>query len=219
VFVSRGRIDGHFDAAEREQLCNLLTEIGPDAPTLLGSWTTRDLAAHLVIREHDYIAAPGLVVPGGWGRFAERRRSALAGTDYSTLVTTIRSGPPWGFFRIGWVRRVPNLNEFFVHHEDVRRAQGLMPRTNAERFDDALWRNVGLSGWFLARRLKGAGLDLARKGTNDIVRARRGTPTARITGLPGELLLYLFGRRRVANVETSGDQEAIERVERAQFGM
>jgi hypothetical protein len=55
-----------FDAAERAPLCDLLDELGPQAPTLLDRWTTRDLAAHLVLREHDLLPAPGLVVPGAW---------------------------------------------------------------------------------------------------------------------------------------------------------
>src|SRR5262249_6128699 len=42
-----------FDAIERQRLCDLLDELGPRAPTLLGPWTTQDLAAHLVLREHD----------------------------------------------------------------------------------------------------------------------------------------------------------------------
>jgi uncharacterized protein (TIGR03085 family) len=126
-----------FDAIERAQLCDLLDELGPEAPTLLEPWTTRDLAAHLVLREHDHPAGPGLVLPGMWGRFAERRRRALTLRDFSWLVATIRSGPPPGFFRIGWVRRVPNLNEFFVHHEDVRRANGRDPRTNEHAMDEA----------------------------------------------------------------------------------
>src|SRR6476469_412039 len=111
--------DLSLDAIERERLCDLMNELGPEAPTLLAPWTTHDLAAHLFVRENDYRAAPGLVVPGAWGRFAERRREDLAHTDYLTLLTTIRSGPR-GFFDIGWVRRGPNLNEFYVHHEDVR---------------------------------------------------------------------------------------------------
>jgi uncharacterized protein (TIGR03085 family) len=208
-----------LDAIEREELCDLMSEVGPDAPTLLESWTTRDLAAHLVIREHDYRAAPGLVVPGAWARFAERRRRALTRRDYADLLTTIRSGPPCGFFRLGWVRRVANLNEFFVHHEDVRRANGLDPRTNTAALDEALWRNVGFAPWFLARRLRGVGLELAWVGTTQVLRARRGNPTARLSGLPGELLLYLFGRQGAAKVEVSGPGDAVEVVERARFGM
>jgi uncharacterized protein (TIGR03085 family) len=211
--------DPFVDAVEREQLCDLMHDLGPDAPTLLAPWTTHDLAAHLFIREHDHRAAPGLVVPGAWGRYAERCRQMLVRRDYATLLTTIRSGPPPGFFRIGWVRRVANLNEFFVHHEDVRRANGLAPRTNAAALDEALWRNACLASWFLARRLRGSGLALDWARAPRVRRARRGTPSARLTGPPGELLLYLFGRQDAAHVELSGPREAVEAVSRARFGM
>jgi uncharacterized protein (TIGR03085 family) len=211
--------DPLFDAIERKQLADLLDELGPDAPTLLGRWTTRDLAAHLVLREHDYLAAPGLVLPGAWGRLAERRRTALAGEDFPGLVATIRSGPPRGFFRIGWVRSFPNLNEFFIHHEDVRRANGCGPRTNSPAMDAALWRNVIRARWFLARRLPTVGLELQWAGTANAVRARRGEPTVGLAGLPGELLLYLFGRQSAAHVEVSGPAEAVEAVRHARFGM
>jgi uncharacterized protein (TIGR03085 family) len=208
-----------FDAVERTQLSDLFEELGPDAPTLLAPWTTRDLAAHLVLRERDYLAGPGLVLPGAWGRLAESRRGALALKDFAWLIATIRSGPPPGFFRIGWVRQLASLNEFFVHHEDVRRANGRGPRTNERALDEALWRNVSRAPWFLARRLRGAGLELQWAGTAKAVRARRGEPTARIAGPPGELLLYIFGRQGAAHVEVSGPAAAIEAVGRARFGM
>ena len=211
--------DPLFDTVERRQLGELFDELGPDAPTLLEPWTARDLAAHLVLRERDYLAAPGLVVPGAWGRFAERRRTALARKDFHWLVATIRSGPPRGFFRLGWVRRFPNLNEFFVHHEDVRRANGRGPRTNSPEMDVALWHNVSRARWFLTRRVRGAGLELEWAGTANTVRARRGEPTVRIVGLPGELLLYLFGRQGSAQVELIGPADAVETVGRTRFGM
>jgi uncharacterized protein (TIGR03085 family) len=208
-----------FDGIERRQLCDLLDEVGPQAPTLLDPWTTHDLAAHLVLREHDLLAAPGLVLAGPWGRYAERRRTALKETAFADLVATIRSGPPPGFFRIGWVRRVPNLNEFFVHHEDVRRANGLGPRGHPPAEDAAIFRNVRRARWYLSRRLHGAGLDLVWVGTDQVIRARRGRPTARLCGVPGELLLYLFGRRDAAVVELTGPPAAVEAVTRARFGM
>ena len=85
-----------FDAVERAQLSDLFGELGPEAPTLLAPWTTRDLAAYLVVRERDYLAGPGLVLPGAWSRLAERRRRALALRDFTWLFATIRSGPPPG---------------------------------------------------------------------------------------------------------------------------
>jgi uncharacterized protein (TIGR03085 family) len=212
-------INQPLDAAEREQLSTLMAELGPEAPTLLGSWTTRDLAAHLVLREHDLLAAPGLVVPGAWSRFAERRRAALTQRDYAQLLTTIRTGPPPGFFRIGWVRRVANLNEYFVHHEDVRRANRFVPRPSTDALDRALWHNVRLARRFLTRRLRDVGLELEWAEAAEVLRARSGTPTARVTGTPAELLMYLFGRGNAACVEVSGPSGAVDAVRRARFGM
>ena len=208
-----------FDAVERARLSDLLDDLGPEAPTLLVPWTTYDLAAHLVQREHDHLAGPGLVLPGAWARFAEQRRKALALRDFARLVTTFRSGPPPGFFRIGWVRRLASLNEFFVHHEDIRRANGHGPRTNERAMDEALWGNLTRAPWYLARRLRGAGLELQWAGTTQTARARRGEPTARIAGPPGELLLYLFGRPSSAHVEVTGPAAAVEAVRRARFGL
>lgn len=207
------------DALERRQLCDLFDELGPHAPTLLERWTTHDLAAHLVLREHDLVAAPGLVLPGPYGRFAARRSAALAERDFAWLVERVRAGPPPGFFRMRWVRSFPNLNEYFVHHEDVRRANGRGPRANSPSMDAALWRNVRRAPWWLARRLRGAGLELEWAGTGERQRARRGLPTARLSGSPGELLLYLFGRQGVAQVELTGSADAVAAVRRTSFGM
>jgi uncharacterized protein (TIGR03085 family) len=208
-----------LDAIERAQLCAQLDELGPTAPTLLAPWTTHDLAAHLVLREHDLAAAPGLVIPGAWSRFAERRRVALKATSFTELVATFRAGPPRGFFRIGWVRRVPNLNECFVHHEDVRRANGLGPRDTPPEEDAALFDNVARGARLLARRVRGVGLDLAWTGTDQVVTSRRGRPTARLEGRPGELLLFLFGRGDAAEVEITGAPSAVDAVRHTRFGM
>ena len=212
--------DVPLDAQERVELCGLFDEVGPSAATLLEGWTSHDLAAHLVLREHDLVAGPCLVLPGPFERFAERRRAALARRkDFAWLVARIRSGPPVGFFRIGWVRDMANLNEFFVHHEDVRRANGRGPRSLMPAMDAALWRNARRGGRFLGRRLHGCGLEIEWAGTGERVTVRPGSPTALVSGLPGELLLYLFGRHAAAQVELSGPPEALAEVRRTHFGM
>jgi uncharacterized protein (TIGR03085 family) len=154
--------DHSFDAQERRALCALFEELGADALTLLDGWSTKDLAAHIVLREHDPVAGPCLVLPGLFQRFAERRRVRLAEqSEFDWLVARIRSGPPPGLFRIGWVRSVPNLNEFFVHHEDVRRANGLGPRDSlTPALQAALWRNVRQGSRYLSRRLRNVGLEI-----------------------------------------------------------
>ena len=40
-----------FVQSERKALADLLAALGPDAPTLCTGWETRDLAAHIVLRE------------------------------------------------------------------------------------------------------------------------------------------------------------------------
>ncbi|ORW32547.1 hypothetical protein AWB91_11435 [Mycobacterium paraense] len=212
--------DVPLDAQERVRLCASFEEFGPSVPTLLDGWTAHDLAAHLVQREHDLLGGPCLVLPGPFARFAERRRARLAGrSDFAGLVARIRSGPPVGFFRIGWVREMANLNECFVHHEDLRRANGLGVRDLTAPMDAGLWRNVRRGGRFLGRRLRGCGLSVEWAGTSERVLVRPGSPTALISGPPGELLLYLFGRQAAAHVEVGGPAEAVAAVRRAHFGM
>jgi uncharacterized protein (TIGR03085 family) len=207
-----------FDASERAALCDLLAELGPDAPTVLTPWTTRDIAIHLFLREHDPVAGPGLVVPGPWSRLAQRHHAKAASKDYAELVATVRAGPS-GLFRLGWLRRVPNLNELFVHHEDVRRANGGTPRALDPTMDEALWHNVRSGTRVLARRLRGCALELHNTATGQTFRARRGPDIVRISGEPGELLLYLFGRQGVADVRLEGPTVAVQRVRSTRFGL
>jgi uncharacterized protein (TIGR03085 family) len=210
-----------WDAQERAQLCDLLDRLGPDAPTLLPPWTASDLAAHLVQREHDPLAAPLLVLPDALQGFAQRRRLALQSRrGFAQLVATVRSGPPPGFFRLGWVRDVANLNEFFVHHEDLRRANGMGPRADlSAAFETALWRNITGGGHYLARRLRGAGLVVRWAGTDQRRTLRRGRDAATVAGPPGEILLFLFGRQSVADADVTGSEAAVAALHRAHLGM
>lgn len=210
-----------FDAQERLALCDLFDELGADAPTLLDGWTARDLAAHIVLRERDPIAGPCIILPGAFERFAEQRRARLAEhRQFGWLVARIRSGPPPGLFRIGWVSSFANLNEFFVHHEDVRRANGVGPRdTMTPALEAALWRNVRRGSRYLSRRLRGAGLEIVWAGTDERVTVRKAEPTARLNGPPGELLLYIFGRQAAAQVEVLGPAQAVATVHDTHFGM
>jgi uncharacterized protein (TIGR03085 family) len=210
-----------FDEQERLSLCDLFEGLGADAPTLLEGWTAQDLAAHIVLRERDPIAGVCIIIPGPFQQFAERRRARLAGhRGFEWLVARIRSGPPPGFFRIGWVRSLASLNEFFVHHEDLRRANGLGPReTLTPALEAALWRNVRRSSRYLSRRLHGIGLEIGWAGTDKQITIRRTEPTARLSGPPGEVLLYLFGRQAAARVEVTGPPEAVAAVHRTHFGM
>src|SRR5687768_16938237 len=131
--------------AERAALLDLLTELGPHAPTLCEGWETHDLAAHLVVRERRPQAVPGLVVPALHPLTAALERR-MRRTSYDELLALLRSGPPaWSPLGLpGRLYDSGNLHEFFVHHEDVRRLVDPTPRPAEPRLDAALWARLGL---------------------------------------------------------------------------
>ena len=192
---------------ERAALADLLEQLGPDAPTLSGDWTTRDLAAHLVVRERRLDATPGIAVPWlAWHMNAVQKSAARR--PYADLVADVRSGPPpWSPFAVPAVDRLFNTTEFFVHHEDVRRAQpGGKPRVLPKRVQDALWQAVRGRARFAFRSVD-CGVVLARPDGDSVI-VRSGDPAAVLTGEPQELLLYVFGRKEHAVVELTGPKAA-----------
>ena len=198
-------------AYERRALAALLAEVGPDAPTLCEGWSTRDLAAHLVSRERRGDAALGLAVKP-LARHTESVRRSYAQRPYDEMVAKVRGGAPlWSAFRWPGADRLLNTTEYFVHHEDVRRAQpGWEPRDLPAKVQDGLWQAVkGRAA--LSFRGTSFGVTLSRPGGESTV-ATAGEPMAVLTGEPAELLLYLFGRRDHARVELSGPAEAREQL-------
>lgn len=205
------------EQSERQALCDAMLHLGPTAPTLCEGWNTRDLAVHLVIRERHLLAASGIVLGGPLRRLLDDATARVGQRPYEELVFAIRRGPPQ------WLRpfdHLINVNEYFVHYEDVRRGAGdTTPRPSADTaaLDDALWKLLRHSGRLLARPLHAVGLVLRRPGGDDLT-ARRGTPTATISGRPGEIVLYLMGRKAAAHVEVDGPAEAVAAVQAASFG-
>ncbi len=204
--------------AEREALCDLLLEVGPDAPTLCEGWTARDLAAHLVVRERRPDGAAGIVI-GPLSSYGEKVRRAEAERPWEELVRRVRDGPPWWHpARLEPVDRLVNGLEFFVHHEDVRRARpGWSARRLDEDLEDALARAVGAGGRLLTRKV-GVGITLEPEG-GEPIRLRDGPPDVVIRGPLGECVLYVQGRKSVARVELDGPPDAVARVEAAPFGL
>jgi uncharacterized protein (TIGR03085 family) len=210
-----------LDARERRELCDLFGDLGPDAPTLCEGWTTFDLAVHLVVRERRPQAAPGILLGGPFARLLERATERERARGYDAVVERVRNGPPPGPFAVPGLRTVVNLNEYAVHHEDVRRANGLGPREHRDDLQDALWR--------LLRR--GARLQLRKVRHEISVRIRRsdgldGTDItagsgaeAILSGEPLELVLYLMGRTDAAQVSIGGDERAAEVLRSASLGI
>src|SRR5436190_1182266 len=123
--------------SERALLADLLTEVGPDGATLCTGWTTRDLAAHIVLRERRPVAALGIVFAPLAGH-TRQVQDDVARTSWPDLVDTMRHRSP---LLVGPADELVNTTEFFVHHEDVRRANdGWRPRPEDPRLEGTMWR-------------------------------------------------------------------------------
>ena len=79
---------------ERAALVDTLRRVGPDAPTLCEGWKTRDLAAHLMIREYRPDAAPGILIPLLASHTAKVQNKVAEQTGWEELVDKVASGPP-----------------------------------------------------------------------------------------------------------------------------
>jgi uncharacterized protein (TIGR03085 family) len=202
-------------ASERASLSDLLDRVGPDAPTLCEGWLTRDLTAHLVVRESRPDAVLGVVIRplSGW---TARVQKKFARGDFTDLVNRLRGGPPiWSLFGMRGLGEILNNVEFFVHHEDVRRAAPQWePRVLDNATNALLWKR---SSQMAKRVLRSApaGIELVRSDTGQRHTVRPGQPVLTLTGAPQELLLYMFGRRDHAVVELEGDAEGFPVLEKS----
>lgn len=177
-----------------------------------------DLAAHVVVRERRADAAGGLLVKPLAARL-ERVQAEFAGKPYEELIRLIRTGPPrLSPFALKPLDEASNTVEFYVHAEDVRRAQ---PDWTARELDpvfsDALWSRIERMARVLGRKSP-VGLVLRRPDGRTAV-AHRGTPVVTVVGEPGELTMFAFGRQDAADVELDGDKDAIERLRAAKLGV
>jgi len=197
---------------ERTTLCDLLVEHGPDAPTLCEGWLTADLAAHLVVRERRPDTGPGLVWPPLAGYTDKVRRAVRDRTPWEKLVETVRRGPP---LLLRPFDGPMNTIEFFIHVEDVRRAQdGWEPRRISPELADALWTRVGPGG--MANKVP-ATILIISPGRAD---KERGTgPRLTLAGDPGELTMFGAGRQQAARVEISGDAALAASLRAASLGV
>ena len=197
---------------ERKTLCDLLVERGAGAPTLCEGWVTSDLAAHLVVRERRPDSGPGLVWPP-LARYTDKvRRSVRDRWSWDELVETVRRGPPWLLRPFDGPM---NTVEYFIHVEDVRRAQdGWEPRAISPELADALWARVGPGG--MAKRVP-ATIVMMSPGRAD---KQSGTgPRLILAGDPGELTMFGAGRQGAARVEISGDATLAAKLRDAPLGI
>lgn len=204
-------------AAQRERaaLVATMSEIGPDAPTLCEGWTTRDLAAHLVVRERRLDAAPGIAISFLAGYTDKVQRRTASSTGWDELVEKVSSGPPLlSPFKL--LDSVANMDEMFIHHEDVRRAQpGWEPRSLDAETIAALRRPVGI----MARLTMGkvpARVTLQTPEGETVAVVGSG-PGLTVTGDIGELTMFVAGRDEARL--TFSDAQAAQAVRAARRGL
>lgn len=217
-----------YSQDERRALCALLDEKGPDAPTLCEGWTTLDLAAHLVLREHRPDAGMG-VLGGPLAGYTAHVQGKIAGrVPYARLVQIIRDGPPrFSLFALPGVDERANLAEYFVHHEDVRRAgPGWEPRELAPELTEQLWQRLRATR--LVLRKVPVGVEFARSdvhaddgadgGPRQLrITIRNGTPVVTVVGDPAELTLWALGRTTVARVRLDGAATPVQTLTEARW--
>ena len=193
----------NFANVERRHLAALLRRTGPDAPTLCDGWSTRELAVHIVLRDGRPDVLAGKVLPGLplLGEHARRAEQSVSDLPWDELVRKVDHPPLHSPARLGPVDKRMNVAEFFVHHEDVRRAQHEWHERPLLRDEEkALWRALKLMATVLLKDQDDTVVLIAP--SHGAVRGGRAkTGTVRVLRAePSELLLWAFGRREHAEV-------------------
>ena len=178
---------------ERRAFLSTLEDVGPDAPTLIDGWTAADMAAHIAGGELaagvPVFLARLLVRRGIDVTFLQRaglkQQDRLAARGWSWALDRLRRDPP------ALVHRSPvapvSLLEVWVHHEDVRRANGRGPdpARNYPELQDCL---------AVLKRYQ---------------RKTLGSRSVSLEGPVGEAVLWMAGRSRVARVAVDADVAGI----------
>ena len=193
--------------AERQALRSTLQELGPEAPTLVSGWTARDIAPHVVGGELaagvPVFVARSLVRRGIDVTFLQKagakQQDRLAGRGWD-----------WALERLG--RKAPrlvhhssiapvSLFEYWIHHEDVRRANG--GARDAGRDYPVLQQCVDIVGRYVGSRLDE--VTVVVEHARESIAFGSGAREITLSGPSGEVLLWLAGRGDAAEADVSGD--------------
>lgn len=200
---------------ERAALVETMRGVGPDARTLCEGWKTRDLAAHLVIREYRPDAAPGILIPFFASHTEKVQNQVAERNEWEELVGKLGAGPPV-YSPLKLLDPVANVAEMFIHHEDVRRAQpGWQPRSLEPALSKMLRRTLPLMARLTLAKVPGR-VALRTSEGKTVLTAGQG-PAVTVTGAPEELLLFSVGRQ--AKVDFDGDAAAVQAVRDAPKGL
>ncbi len=211
------RLEPGLATTERTLLCDLFDELGPHAPTLCAGWDNHHLAAHLSLREGNSLALLRLALARATTTAVDE---LVAQSDFGDLVAGLRRGAsPMSIFSLPQVDRVTGALEFFVHHEDVRRAAlRWTVRDLPQQAHDEIWSRLRGFAKILMRRSP-VGVVLVRSDAEGSARAAKGQDTVAVNGPPSELALFAFGRVDVARVDQDGSPSAVAALTSARLGI
>jgi uncharacterized protein (TIGR03085 family) len=203
---------------EREALAEALLDAGPDAPTLCEGWTARDLAAHVALRDRRPDAAVGIMVKPLAGYTERLRRGYRDGHPYPELVDLVRHAPRLSLLSLPALDEAANTIEFFIHTEDVRRGRpDWQPRPLDAGLAGYLWRRLP---WLTRLNLRRVDLPIRVEAPgHGAFTVGNGEPAATVSGDPGELVLFFYGRQRAARVDISGPDDLTDTLRGARFGV
>jgi uncharacterized protein (TIGR03085 family) len=203
---------------QRNALCSMLAGLAIEqwtAETLCAGWDAADIVAHLVVREREPWAGPGLVLGGPFAQLTDRRRMAWKARGRESLLAALRAGPPWPLTTAPLA--ATQVVEDWIHEQDVRRGgAGLSTQPPDATLGRLLW---GATRRYAARTLAVGGdvvIELTDGQRRRRLLARRSWPVATttdadadvtVTGPVSELLLFAVGRD-AAEVAVTGDAEA-----------
>jgi len=202
---------------ERHALCDLVLLLGESAPTLCGEWAAKDLVAHLLVRENSAVGVVGIFVPP-LSRLTDAAMARASRRDFSVMVSKLRD-PGLTVYRLRPVEVLGNTLEYYVHHEDLRRAQPEWePRTLSAGDERMIWQAIKVIGLALARPA-GVPLRIRRSEVGSAATLRRGSDPVTVTGRPSELALFLYGREQVRDLEFDGPTGKVSKLRGADLGL
>jgi uncharacterized protein (TIGR03085 family) len=114
---------------------------------------------------------------------------------------------------------IVNTVEYFVHHEDIRRAQPeWTPRPLGADEEKLLWSMVRMAGKRMTRNAP-VGVTIESSVTGSRAVLKESSPAVTVRGLPSEVTLFVFGRQPEARVELLGDDDAVARLSTTSLGI
>lgn len=185
------------------QFCDALAEVAATAPTLCEGWDAHELAVHIWVIKHDPLSWPGIPLSSFAGLTRRRAKNFRQRWPYEELLKKLRreSGAIASLPFDGRQGHRHALGEFYIHTEDVRRANNFPRSTQTSETEAALWLRTREAGRYLWPRNQAA-ICFNSPGQESFT-VGRGAPVTQVSGLPSEVFLWLYGRNEVADVDVS----------------